>query len=125
MLQPEGFTETGKENLVCKLNKSLYGLKQASRCWYKRFDSFIISLRYNRFRSDHCTYYKRFDGSNVFIILLLYVNDMLVAGPNKDRIQELKAQLASEFEMKDLGQANKILGMQIHRDRSNRKIWLS
>ncbi|KAH9648557.1 hypothetical protein KPL70_025642 [Citrus sinensis] len=46
-------------------------------------------------------------------------------GPNKDRIQELKAQLAREFEMKDLGPANKILGMQIHRDRNNKKIWLS
>jgi hypothetical protein len=54
MLQPEGFAEKGKENMVCRLNKSLYGLKQASRCWYKRFDSFIISLGYNRLSSDHC-----------------------------------------------------------------------
>ncbi|KAH9681068.1 hypothetical protein KPL71_026802 [Citrus sinensis] len=74
--------------------------------------------------SDHCAYYKRFE-DNDFIILLLYVDDMLVAGPNKDRIQKLKAQLAREFEMKDLGPANKILGMQIYRDRNNRKIWLS
>ncbi|KAH9751148.1 hypothetical protein KPL71_014161 [Citrus sinensis] len=96
MLQPEIFAETRKENLVCRLNKSLYGLKQAPR-----FED------------------------NDFIILLLYVNDMLVADPNKDRVQELKAQLAREFEMKDLGPANKILGMQIHRDRNNMKIWLS
>jgi hypothetical protein len=124
MLQPEGFKEKGKENLVCRLTKSLYGLKQAPRCWYKRFDSFIISLDYNRLSSDHCTYYKRFE-DNDFIILLLYVDDMLVVGPNKDRVQELKAQLAREFDMKDLGPANKILGMQIHRDRKDRKIWLS
>ena len=101
MLQPEGFVETGNENLVCRLSKSLYCLKQASRCWYKRFNSFIMSLRYNRLSSDHCAYYKRFE-DNDFIILLLYVNDMLVAGPNKYRIQELKAQLAREFKMKDL-----------------------
>ncbi|KAK9209952.1 hypothetical protein WN944_002321 [Citrus x changshan-huyou] len=69
MLQPEGFAETGKENLVCRLNKSLYGLKQAPRCWYKRFDSFIMSLGYNRLSSDHCAYYKRFE-DNDFIILL-------------------------------------------------------
>jgi len=66
MLQPEGFAEIGKENLVCRLNKSLYGLKQAPRCWYKRFDSFIISLGYNRLSSDHCTYYKRFKEDDVF-----------------------------------------------------------
>lgn len=124
MLQPEGFAETEKENLVCRLNKSLYGLKQAPRCWYKRFDSYIMSLGYSRLSADPCTYFKRF-GDEDFIILLLYVDDMLVAGPNKDRVQELKAQLAREFDMKDLGPANKILGMQIHRDRNNRKIWLS
>jgi len=110
--------------LVCRLTKSLYGLKQAPRCWYKRFDSFIISLDYNRLGLDHCTYYKRFDG-NDFIILLLYVDDMLVVGPNKDWVQELKAQLAREFDMKYLGPTNKILGMQIHRDRKDMKIWLS
>ncbi|KAH9802840.1 retrovirus-related pol polyprotein from transposon TNT 1-94-like protein [Citrus sinensis] len=83
MLQPEGFAEIRNENLVCRLNKSLYGLKQAPMCWYKRFDSFIMSLRYNRLSSDHCAYYKRFE-DNDFIILLLYMDDMLVAGPNKD-----------------------------------------
>ena len=124
MLQPEGFEEQGKENLVCKLTKSLYDLKQAPRCWYKRFDSFITSLEYNRLSSDHCVYHKWF-GNDEFIILLLYVDDMLVVGPNKDQVQTLKAQLAKEFDMKDLGPANKILGMQILRDRKDRKIWLS
>ena len=85
ILQLEGFAETCKENLVCRLNKSLYGLKQELRCWYKRFNSFIMSLRYNRFNSDHCAYYKRFE-DNDFIILLLYVDDMLIVGPNKDRV---------------------------------------
>ena len=83
MLQPKGFAETGKENLVCMLNKSLYGLKQAPRCWYKRFDSFIMSLGYNILNSDHCAYYKRLEDID-FIILLLYVDDMLVTNPNKD-----------------------------------------
>ena len=83
MLQPEGFAEIDKENLVCRLNKSLYGLKQALRYWYKRFDSFIISLGYTRLSSDHCTYYKRFKENDVFIILLLYVDDMLVMAPTK------------------------------------------
>ncbi|GAA0167487.1 transmembrane signal receptor [Lithospermum erythrorhizon] len=124
MLQPKGFEQLKMKNLVCRLNKSLFGLKQAPRYWYKRFDSFIPSLGYNRLISDPCTYFKML-GKDDYIILLLYVDDMLVAGPNKDRIKELKAQLAKEFEMKDLGPANKILGMQIHRDKNNRKIWVS
>ena len=90
MLQPKGFTEIRKENLVYKLNKSLYGFKQAPMCWYKRCVSFIMNLEYNRLSSDHCAYYKRFE-DNDFIILLLCVDDMLVTGPNKDRVQELKA----------------------------------
>ena len=67
MQQLGGFEERGKQKLVCRLNKSLYGLKQAPRCWYKRFDSFIINLGYNRLSSDHCNNYKRFD---VIMILL-------------------------------------------------------
>ena len=83
-----------------------------------------MSFGYNRRSSDHYAYYKRFE-DNYFIILLLYVDDMLVVSPNKDRVQELKAQLAREFEMKDLGPANNILRIQIHRDKNNKKIWLS
>ncbi|KAE8716517.1 hypothetical protein F3Y22_tig00110114pilonHSYRG00185 [Hibiscus syriacus] len=118
---PEGFEEGEKKNLVYSLNKFVYGLKQAPRCWYKRFDSFIVCLGYNRLNADPCAYFKRF-GDNDFVILLLYVGDILVAGPNKDHIEELKAQLAREFEKKDLGSANKILGMQIHRDRNYKPI---
>nr|GEV43839.1 retrovirus-related Pol polyprotein from transposon TNT 1-94 [Tanacetum cinerariifolium] len=79
------------------------------------------SLEYNRLHADPCAYFKRF-GNNDFIILRLYVDDMLVAGPNIDCINKLKAQLAREFEMKHLGPANKILGMQIHRDRLSSKM---
>ena len=73
MLQPEGFAENDRENLVCRMNKSFYGLKQTPRCWYKRFDSFITNLGYNRFNLDHCAYYKRLE-DNDFIILLLYMD---------------------------------------------------
>lgn len=64
-------------------------------------------------------------GDNDFIILLLYVNDMLREGPNKEWIQELKTQLAMEFDMKDLGPTKKILRIQIHIDRKDKKVWLS
>ena len=77
MQQPEGFAIQGKENQVCKLKKSLYGLKQAPRWWYKKFDNFMCSLGYTRCQADHCCYAKHFDNS--YIILLLYVDDMLIA----------------------------------------------
>ena len=109
-----------------------YRLCNLCMIWSKRQDAntrdlipslLLISLGYNRHNLDHCTHYNGFE-DNDFIILLLYVNDMLVVGPNKDQIQELKAQLAKEFDMKDLRLANKILGMQINWDRKDRKVWL-
>ncbi|KAK1417487.1 hypothetical protein QVD17_26616 [Tagetes erecta] len=113
MAQPEGFQVAGKENLVCKLKRSLYGLKQAPRQWYLKFDDFMVRTGYKRCETDHCCYQKRFKGS--YIILLLYVDDMLIAGSDMEEIRKLKKQLSDEFEMKDLGPAKQILGMSISR----------
>jgi reverse transcriptase-like protein len=121
--QPDGFLIPGKENLLCRLKKSLYGLKQAPRQWYKGFDSFMIGQGYTRSQYDHCVYFKQFDG--VYLYLLLYVDDMLIASRDKSLINNLKSQLSKEFEMKDLGAARKILGMEIHRDRQAGKFFLS
>lgn len=124
MEQPQGFVHKGKENLVCKLKKSLYGLKQAPRQWYKKFDGFMMSHKYKRTNADHCVYVKRFaDGD--FIILLLYVDDMLLVGKDVEKIKKLKKDLGKSFDMKDLGPAKKILGMEIKRDRKAKKLWLS
>ncbi|CAL1382933.1 unnamed protein product [Linum trigynum] len=124
MTQPEGFEVPGKEDYVCKLKKSLYGLKQSPRQWYKRFDSYMLELGYNRSPYDCCVYHsKAEDGS--MIDLVLYVDDMLIAARSKSDIQKLKGLLSAEFEMKDLGAAQKILGMEIYRDRSKKKLFLS
>jgi len=124
MEQPEGFKVKGKENLVCKLRKSLYGLKQAPRQWYKKFDSFMMSQGYDRTTSDHCVFMKKFSDDD-FIILLLYVDDMLIVGHDVGKIGKLKRELSKSFAMKDLGSVKQILGMKILRDRKKRKIWLS
>jgi len=106
------------------LKKSLYGLKQAPRQWYLKFDKFMSEQGYTRCHSDHCVYLKKKnDGS--YIILLLYVDDMLVAGSNTQEINVLKRKLANSFAMKDLGAAKQILGMRITRDRKNSKLTLS
>ncbi|RVW48803.1 Retrovirus-related Pol polyprotein from transposon TNT 1-94 [Vitis vinifera] len=84
MIQPEGFIVQGQENLVCKLRKSLYGLKQAPRQWYKKFDNFMHRIGFKRCEADHYCYFKSFDNS--YIILLLYVDDMLIAGSDMRRL---------------------------------------
>ena len=123
MDQPEGFVQGRSRRLVCKLRKSLYGLRQSPRQWYKKFDSFMVSQNFIRSEYDHCVYFKSFNG--IFIILVLYVDDMLIASKSMEEINRLKAQLSRTFEMKDLGAAKHILGMEIHRDRKNGKLWLS
>uniref|UniRef100_A0A5B7BYT4 Reverse transcriptase Ty1/copia-type domain-containing protein n=1 Tax=Davidia involucrata TaxID=16924 RepID=A0A5B7BYT4_DAVIN len=124
MAQPDGFKVTGKENWTCKLNKSLYGLKQSPRQWYKRFDRFMLDQKYIRSQFDHYVYFRKLrDGS--FIYLLLYVDDMLIASKSKVEIDRLKVQLNSEFDMKDLGEAKKILGMEIKRDRVKGTVFLT
>ena len=91
----------GKEHMVCKLTKRLYGLKQAPRQWYKKFDSFMIKSGFCKVQKDPCCYFKKYTDSYVF--LLLYVDDMLIAGSSTREINNLKTRLSAAFEMKDLG----------------------
>ena len=102
-----------KDKMLCKLQKNLYALKQAPRQWYKKFESFMSSSGFLRCQADHCFYVKSL--GNSFTILLLYVDDMLIAGGCKQDIDKLKRELSDDFEMKDLSAANQILGMRITR----------
>lgn len=124
MTQPEGYVDSEKPNHVCLLKRSLYGLKQSPRQWYLRFDEFMLSHGYLRCSFDCCVYYKLIS-TNLYIYLLLYVDDMLVACKSREEIKALKNLLSSEFEMKDLGSAKKILGMEIKRDRSKGIMFIS
>ena len=123
MKQPEGFAVKGKKELVCKLKKPLYGLKQSPRMWYQKFDTFIRGLGFTRSKEDHCVYFKLI-GYHV-IYLVLYVDDMLLVGNDKEIIQDLKTQLYSKSDMKDLPTTNYILGMEIKRDWEKRKVRLN
>ena len=117
MEQPDGFQSKKKAHLVCRLKKSLYGMKQAPRNWYKRFDSFMSDQGFTRSTAD--TYvYVRGDGPEK-LILLLYVDGMLLVGKDKAQISRLKLDLSKFFAMKDLGAAKQILGMTITGDRVN------
>ncbi|KAH9768967.1 Integrase catalytic domain-containing protein [Citrus sinensis] len=116
--------ELAQLDVKTTLIKSLYGLKQSPRQWYKRFDQFIQGQKFTRREHDHYVYFRRLP-DEAFIYLLLYVDDMLIVSKNRDEIERLKKQLASEFEMKDLGDAQRILGMEIHRDKKNESVWLT
>jgi hypothetical protein len=123
MKQPEGFVVKGKKYLVCKLKISLYALKKSPRMWYQNFYTYILSFGFVRSKVGHCIYSKEEGGC--FIYVVLYVNDILLIGNNMDAIKEVKKQLSSKLDMKELGAAKFILGMEIKRDQETRKIRLN
>jgi hypothetical protein len=91
--------------------------------WYQKFDTYILSLGFVRSKVDHYIYSKEEGGC--FIYVALYVDTMLLIGNNMDTINKVKKNLSSKFDMKDLGEYNFILGMNIKRDRATRNIWLN
>ena len=122
MEQPSGCIDPTRPNHVCKLNKALYGLKQSPRQWYFKIHSYLTKLGFISSENDPCLYVIRTDKE--FMALALYVDDLLIAGSSIDRVLQIKSELHKRFEMKDLGEAKVCLGLEIHRDRSARKLWL-
>nr|GEX03372.1 hypothetical protein [Tanacetum cinerariifolium] len=122
MEQPEGFVNLKYPSRVCKLKRSIYGLKQASRQWNKRFDDEIKKIGFIQNRDEPCVYQKA-SGSNI-TFLILYVDDILIMRNSIPMLQSVKTYLGKCFAMKDLGEAAYILGIKIYRDRSKRLIGL-
>nr|GEV88633.1 retrotransposon protein, putative, Ty1-copia subclass [Tanacetum cinerariifolium] len=116
MRQPPRYEQGSK---VCLLKKSLYGLKQSPRQWYRRFDEYMLSNGFKRSSYDICVYYRSY-APGEYIYLLLYVDEMLIACKSMDEIGSTKSLLKREFDVKDLEEAKKILGMEIVRDRSRK-----
>lgn len=108
---PDG-VETEDKNLVCKLNKALYGLKQASHCWNSRFNKFATEQNLIQSANDPCLYTKM---SNNITYLLLYVDDIILAGNNIQEIVRLKSELTRTFNMQDMGILKQFLGISIRR----------
>jgi len=96
---------------VCKLVKSLYGLKQASRKWYEKLTSLLHHHHYNQSTSDHSLFIKKTVTS--FTILLVYVDDVIIAGDSLFEFQSIKVILHSSFKIKDLGQLKYFLGLKV------------
>ena len=123
MVQPENFVSGDAKQMVFKLKKSIYGLKQASRQWYYKFHQVVISFSFEMNLADDCIYHK-FSGSK-YIFLVLYVDDILLATNDIGLLHETKRFLSKQFEMKDLGDASFVLGIQIYRDCSRGILRLS
>lgn len=111
------------DGMVLKLKKSLYGLKQSPKCWNNRFHQFVTGLSFKRSEADYCLYVKKNENGTIY--LLLYVDDLLICGDFKLGIQQFKSQLLSEFRMKDLGELEYFMGMQIKIDRELGKVTIS
>lgn len=124
MRQPEGFHEGGP-NMVCRLLKSLYGLKQSPRQWHKKLRSVLESMGFKRLKSDHSIYLYMKD--DIRVILPVWVDDMTLVGPHgkQNVLEDFVKELAKHFKLRDLGPTTFLLGMEITRDRANRILALS
>ncbi|MCO5610100.1 hypothetical protein L7F22_064335 [Adiantum nelumboides] len=107
MQQPEGYVVAWKEGMVCKLNKSLCGLKQAPRVWYGRIGDHLQSQGFQRSIADHTLYYK-VQGKDI-VLVILYVDDLILMGRKEYMVEDVQSKLSKEFEMKDLGELHYIL----------------
>jgi hypothetical protein len=114
MDQPEGFIADGQENKVCMLIKSLYGLKQALKQCHEKFDNTLTAAGFAVNEANTCVYYRYGGGESV--MLCLYVDDILIFGSNLNVIEKVKNLLSSNFEMKDLGEADVILNIKLVRE---------
>ena len=109
MQQPQGFATD--HSLVCRLRKSLYGIKQAPRAWYAKIDSFLLSLNFVRCKSDSNVYLKVINGS--LMIIVLYVDDLLITGSSQPEIGSLKGAMNQAFSMTDLGLLSQFWGLRL------------
>lgn len=99
MKMPQGFT-TEKEGRVCRLRKSLYGLRQASRNWYQKFTNALLGFGFTSSKADHSLFFYKDNRS--FISILIYVDDVIIVGNDLQKIQEIKQFLHKKFSIKDL-----------------------
>jgi hypothetical protein len=121
MEQPEGQALPGEEHLVCKLNKSIYGLKQSPRQWYSRLSEFLSSIGLIQIEADHAVYVSEENPRKLF--MGVYVDDLLIGSTDFGELVKLKQALSSEFQMKDMNEVGYVLGIKVVRTES--KIFLS
>ncbi|KAH9714416.1 retrovirus-related pol polyprotein from transposon RE1 [Citrus sinensis] len=111
MDQPAGFVDSQKPNFVCKLHKSLYGLKQAPRAWYEKLKGCLLQWDFKNARADTSLLIKK--TSSYMILVLIYVDDILITGPNSAELESFIAKFNVVFALKDLGTLSYFLGIEV------------
>jgi hypothetical protein len=111
MQQPQGFVSSALPTYVCRLHKSLYGLKQASRAWYMRLSDFLMTISFWASKVDTSLFI--LNGNHDIFYLFVYVDDILITGNNSELIHRLITFLSSEFKLRDLGHAYYFLGIEV------------
>ncbi|XP_014506550.1 uncharacterized protein LOC106766331 [Vigna radiata var. radiata] len=114
-MQPPPGLNIHNEGQVCKLTKSLYGLKQANRQWFEKLSSYLTFVNYNQSKSDHSLFIKR--TATGFTALLVYVDDNVLAGNSMEEINCIKELLHKKFRIKNLGELKYFLGLEVARSK--------
>ena len=117
MEQPSFFVGQGESGLLCKLRRSLYGLKQSPRAWFSRFSSMVQEFAMIRSTTDHSVFYHR-SSTRQCIYLIVYVDDIVITGSDQDSIQKLKQHIFNHFQTKDLGKLKYFLGIEVPQSNS-------
>ena len=121
MEQPEGYVKPGQEHLVCRLEKSIYGLKQSPRCWSKSFTEFMTKIGFTQSTSDPCVFVR---SGQELEILAVYVDDLILITESTERMNELKMALNERYKMKDMGELSHILGISVVQDKGKNRVLL-
>ena len=122
MEQPPVYIKKGEEHLVCKLKRSLYGLKQSSRCWNTVFKQYMESINFKQCTADPCIFVTGEEAD--LTIVAVYVDDLIVIAKTPETIKKIKESLAARFKMKDLGKLHYCLGISIQHDEERGSLWM-
>lgn len=116
MKQPPGFIVEEKENHVCLLRRSIYGLKQSARVWNKAIQQVLLDAGYIQSKNDPCLYVLTDEGKSCYV--LIYVDDLIIASKYDKLLLECEKVLNAKFKIKNLGNIQNYLGLQINRNRN-------
>src|ERR1700742_1119859 len=118
MMVPEGIDQSElSPRAVCKLNRSLYGLKQSPRIWNQKIDNYLSQSNFTKLQSDHSIYLRRRQEDQSLIIITIYVDDLLILANSMETMNKFKVELSNAFDMMDCGEIKYFLGIQVMHDR--------